>query len=334
MTTTVMKIADLNGPMFPTLCRALTTEERDGLKESIKQIGVCSPVAIDEDNWILNGDHRTQLSRELGLKEIPVVVHAGLDKVQKLKVAFDLNNEGRHNTNADRATSALTYRELGMSIRQIAEQLGVSPKTVRNDLDAVRVSTGESDSPVETVVGKDGKNRAAQTDTKKEQFQTVQYSGVQAVKDAVRDKILSLKEAADIASLPQGQQAKAVATRIEEKREQRKAANRKTNLAEKATAAVADEDPPEDESIEDQIKRKNAELEAWCRDLMKFAETMPDDPWLQDMNKREGALRKLKDCCATIRSAKCHCPCTKCDGSGCKHCHKTGRLTKFALDQL
>jgi hypothetical protein len=67
---------------------------------------------------------------------------------------------------------------------------------------------------------------------------------------------------------------------------------------------------------------------------MAFAETMPDDPWLQECNRRKGAIEKLKGCCETIRSAKCHCRCPKCSGDGCRQCHKTGRVTLYAKQQM
>lgn len=112
---------------------------------------------------------------------------------------------------------------------------------------------------------------------------------------------------------------------------------KKEAAAQKKAAQEAKEDEqeaPKDLTIEEQIKAKNSELERWCRGLMEYAKTMPDDPWLQDLNRREGALKKLKNCCETIRSAKCHCPCPKCSGDGCRECHQTGRVTKYAFDQM
>jgi hypothetical protein len=91
---------------------------------------------------------------------------------------------------------------------------------------------------------------------------------------------------------------------------------------------------PEDETTEQQIKRLNSKLESWCRQLMKFTETMPDDPWLLDMDRRKSAINKLKSVCETVRSAKCHCACPLCRGEGCKQCHKTGRVTRYAYDQM
>jgi transposase len=94
-----------------------------------------------------------------------------------------------------------------------------------------------------------------------------------------------------------------------------------------------DEEPPE-WNVEESIKEKNNELEAWCRELMKFVDTMPADPWLNDLDRRDGAVQKIKNACDTIRSAKCHCKCPKCKGDGCAKCYHTGRVTKYAYDQM
>jgi len=115
----------------------------------------------------------------------------------------------------------------------------------------------------------------------------------------------------------------------------RKAKVKPKTLSEAVNAALAEQEAEQPEpTIEEKIKAKNAEFESFCGALMKLADAMPDDPWLQFQNRRGGAIQKLRDCCETIRSAKCHSACPKCTGDGCKVCHETGRITKAALDQL
>jgi hypothetical protein len=95
------------------------------------------------------------------------------------------------------------------------------------------------------------------------------------------------------------------------------------------------EQPAEEEPIEDVIRRKNGENESFCRGLMKYVElNLPSDPWLEDLNRREGALRKFQDGCTTLRSCKCTGPCPKCGGKGCRTCHDTGRLPKLNFDMV
>ncbi len=95
----------------------------------------------------------------------------------------------------------------------------------------------------------------------------------------------------------------------------------------------ADEPEP---TIEDDIKQHNGRIEAFCRKLMKLVdEEMPrDDPWLQHNGRDESARAKFKDGCSTLRSCKCQCVCPMCKGEGCRHCHKTGRVTTYAYQQL
>jgi hypothetical protein len=108
------------------------------------------------------------------------------------------------------------------------------------------------------------------------------------------------------------------------------------SLAEQVNSDLAKE--PEDDkpqTIDEAIKQKNGEIESFCRKLMKLAEEeMPEDPWLAFNNRSGSALQKIKDACSTLRSAKCHCACPMCQGAGCKQCHGTGRVTKYAYDQL
>jgi transposase len=119
------------------------------------------------------------------------------------------------------------------------------------------------------------------------------------------------------------------------KKRKAKARVKPKTLSEAADAALAEQESEQPEpTIEEKIKAKNAEFDGFCRELMKLADAMPDDPWLQFQNRRGGAIQKLRDCCETIRSAKCHSACPKCAGDGCKVCHETGRITKAALDQL
>jgi hypothetical protein len=89
-----------------------------------------------------------------------------------------------------------------------------------------------------------------------------------------------------------------------------------------------------DESIEGQIKAGNSMIESFCRRLMKLAEECPTDPWLEYHGRRDGALRKIKDACEALRTAKCCKPCPQCDGQGCRICLKTGTVPKAVFDQV
>lgn len=191
----------------------------------------------------------------------------------------------------------------GQSVRQIADATGTPKSTVADDIaEGVRNRTVE-DEPLITT-GKDGKKRKAA------QNQPVLCS--------------RCKRVGAVAACGDCAEAKKTA---------RKSVTKPKTLAAKLEADAA-ADPEPEPTIEEKIKAKNSELESWCRDLMKFAATMPEDAWLDDMNRRGSAISKLKSCCETIRSAKCSKACPKCDGAACRHCHNTGRVTTYALQQM
>lgn len=107
-----------------------------------------------------------------------------------------------------------------------------------------------------------------------------------------------------------------------------------------APAPPTEPQSPVPETPADILKRVNRQIESFCRTLMKTAEDgLPDDYWLRHDNRREGALRKVKDACEALRSCKCSAVCPKCDegkvgNKPCVPCHGTGRLPKLNLDML
>jgi ParB-like chromosome segregation protein Spo0J len=156
---------------------------------------------------------------------------------------------------------------------------------------------------------------------------TVVEHGAKELQDAVSDGTVSVSDAAAVAEAPKADQKQAVTAVREGKA--------KTVRQAISQFAKADEEDPEDEpTIDDDIKTKNSMIESFCREAMKLVEEMPRDVWLDDMGRRDAALQKFKDGCSTLRSAKCHAPCPRCDGAGCTECKETGRVPKLKYDQL
>jgi hypothetical protein len=129
-------------------------------------------------------------------------------------------------------------------------------------------------------------------------------------------------------------EAKTAAAAAKKPKLQSTVRKKKKTLHEAVTEDLAKEEDAEPKTIEEEISAKNSVLEKYCRDLMKFVDTMPDDPWLSHDDRRKSAIQKIKDACETIRSAKCYRACPMCKGEGCKDCHKSGRVTKYAYQQL
>jgi hypothetical protein len=214
---------------------------------------------------------------------------------------------------ADRIERIAERRTQGESLRTIAKEEGVSPTQVRHDLEAASGVQGCTPEPATgQVVGANGRPQAAR---KKPTVLCERCDRVGAVENC---------KACAEASKKAKERAKA----------EKEAEKAKANLAkfDDADEEVEDDKP---ESIEDIIKRKNGEIESFCRQAMKFVkDNFPKDEWLDDLGRGAGALKKFEDACATLRTAKCHAPCPKCEGGGCKSCRDTGRLPKLNYDQV
>ncbi|MBQ6971772.1 MAG: ParB N-terminal domain-containing protein [Synergistaceae bacterium] len=135
----------------------LTPEEYAELRADIALRGVMVPIEYDELGNILDGYHRLKVCSELGIKDFPKVVRAGMTETEKLTHARKLNM-------ARRQLTAGQKRELirdqlratpEQSDRQLAQRLGVDHKTIgaqRKELE------GRGEIPhVETSTGADGK---------------------------------------------------------------------------------------------------------------------------------------------------------------------------------
>jgi len=103
-----------------------------------------------------------------------------------------------------------------------------------------------------------------------------------------------------------------------------------------AYAEVVQPEPPEEETIEDRMKAANAELSSFARritDLIGEAEEI-DNPHLSDEkhSRLETLKAQLRSAAATVRAAKGAGVCPYCEGKWCRHCLKTGWVTKTVLE--
>lgn len=110
----------------------LTREEYEALKADIAEHGVLVPVELDEHGSILDGHHRMQACRELGLPEPPTVVRAGLTDAEKYEHALRLNLQRRHLTQTQKRAliRAELDRDPDRSDRTIGKLVGADHKTV------------------------------------------------------------------------------------------------------------------------------------------------------------------------------------------------------------
>jgi ParB-like chromosome segregation protein Spo0J len=144
--------------LFPELA----ADEYEALKADIAERGVLVPVEYDEDGAVLDGHHRVRACTELGLKQWPRVVRAGMSDVEKRRHVRSLNLNRRHLSQAQkREQIADALRDAPeRSDRHHARDLGVSHvtvATVRTELEA----TGQIDQLTRRE-GADGKTRPAE----------------------------------------------------------------------------------------------------------------------------------------------------------------------------
>ena len=135
----------------------LTDEEYAELKADIAERGVMVPIEFDEDGNVLDGYHRLKVCTELGIKDYPKVIRAGMNEAEKLTHARKLNIARRH-LNSEQKRMLIREQLKAtpeQSDRQIAKALGVNHETIgtqRKELEAV----GEI-RQLSQMIGSDGK---------------------------------------------------------------------------------------------------------------------------------------------------------------------------------
>lgn len=110
----------------------LTAEEYEELKADIAKRGVMVPIEYDEQGNVLDGHHRLQICKELGIAEYPKVIRAGMTEEEKRTHARKLNM-ARRQLNREQRRELIKEQLLETpekSDRQISQALGVSHATV------------------------------------------------------------------------------------------------------------------------------------------------------------------------------------------------------------
>lgn len=136
----------------------LDEEQLHLLRTSIAKSGVLEPVVLDENGQILDGHHRVAIAEELGIA-YPTRVERGLDEDNKRRYAITMNVARRQLSPTVRGSLVAQLRTQGLSIRKIAEDLGLPKSTVHHDLKQLS-KAGQLEQP-ERITGGDGRDRPA-----------------------------------------------------------------------------------------------------------------------------------------------------------------------------
>ena len=144
----------------------LTAEEYNELKTDIAQRGVMVPIEYDEHGNVLDGHHRLQICAELGIKDFPKVIRAGMTEAEKRTHARKLNMARRQLTATQKrqAIQDQLQETPEMSDRQIAQAIGVANSTVTRNREKM-VESGQL-LQCNSSCGADGKVRPRQVERK------------------------------------------------------------------------------------------------------------------------------------------------------------------------
>lgn len=113
------------------------TEQLTELMESIREHGIIQPLIVRRVNGkleLIAGERRFRASRELGLKEVPVIVREASDKdVLEMALIENLQREGLNPIEEALAYSRLA-KDFSMRQEDIAQRVGKNRATVANTM--------------------------------------------------------------------------------------------------------------------------------------------------------------------------------------------------------
>lgn len=150
VSTNILKVHPRNAEFFDDI----QGKEYEQFKQSILQDGILSPILVSPDMTVISGHQRLKACEELGIKLVPIMIRDDLtDENEKLKLLLAANFGRTKNDDAKQRKIATEYvalcggkhgdnqykrsgdnRQSILSQDEIAEQLGVSPRTLREML--------------------------------------------------------------------------------------------------------------------------------------------------------------------------------------------------------
>lgn len=93
----------------PSNPNILTKEQMQGLRESFQRWGYLDPVIVDESYLVADGEHRAQIYREFGRKEIPCYVLKLSDTERRLLRQTKNKLHGEHEPKSDALELKMLY---------------------------------------------------------------------------------------------------------------------------------------------------------------------------------------------------------------------------------
>ncbi len=133
-------VADKNQPR-----QEFNPQDMERLKASIASRGILNPLVVekmkDGKYLIVDGERRYRASTALKLKEVPVIIEDEMSVMERLISRFHLQEQHAGWSAFDKARAIrVLQRESSMTSSQIADMLGLSPKTVQEYLMLLNLS--------------------------------------------------------------------------------------------------------------------------------------------------------------------------------------------------
>ncbi len=118
----------------------LSSNKYETLKQNIKQHGIEIPIIIDDQDNVIDGQHRLKIAVELGIEDIPLMVRSGLTEVEKQQMAIDLNIHRRELSKGQLACVAVDAEDVMEELKGEAWKR----QGTRNDVNLVeKIPQGE-----------------------------------------------------------------------------------------------------------------------------------------------------------------------------------------------
>ena len=119
-------------------CIELADDERKGLKESIKEHGILTPIIVNKvTRNVCNGRNRLEIALELQLpvEQIPIRFIEEPNPEMEQQIAINLLATGRGWNKTARRFTVRRLKEKGLSTNAIAKAMRVVRGTIQNDLE-------------------------------------------------------------------------------------------------------------------------------------------------------------------------------------------------------
>lgn len=325
-----------------------TPAEFDALEKDILADGIKKPICL-WNKQVMDGLTRQQIGLKHGL-EVPTEDWSDLTEAEAIQKAYDDNFKSRPQRvlNATQraavASGLIPILQAAISRgrpseKQTSQKTDTLEKSAKNPVKTEENNVGPI-GPTLSGNGKSSRRQAARQAGASEKtlarFNAVSKKVDPAIVQAMKDGLVKVNDAEKVANETHDRQVSALALVREGKHKTLKQALAYLKKTEEVKNQFAEGEPEEvpELTIEQVMKEKNSEIESFCRNLMKLTEECPDDEWLRDLNRKNGAMQKFKDGCQTLRSAKCTHVCPACKGDGCHLCLKTGRVPSLTYQQL